>query len=404
MWFSLISVGIIPNEATSNLGFGVLVQMIRDFNNLDLQRNAILSLILKENRGVKLALSGGLDSTALLGLFCDIRDSKKNFDLQAFHVNYGLRGAESDADERHISALCAVLVVPLEVHRITAAQRESRRGEGIQEWARRLRRAIAAKYAASGYIIALAHHRDDLTENALLRLARGVSPGYMGGLKIWDPPLWRPLLEVRKAELAAYLTQRGMTHREDASNATLEYDRNVIRHRIIPELEKLFPGAAERIASFALDAEDLSFWSDEVISREANQHIGSECKWLCDLPRGAARHALASLIRTRAPGYRQLSRPFLDKALEAMHRIQNTETQTKTWSRDMPGGGRILIKGCQILIEPSQHDRAHRDTGFEALLGPGSHALISLGEASCRLNGPLSPNVSKVYGTLAPRP
>ena len=180
------------------------------------------------------------------------------------------------------------------MHRITNEQRESRRGEGIQEWARRIRLAIAAKYAASGYIIALAHHRDDVAENVLMRLARGVSPTNIGGLKTWDPPLWRPLLGVRKAELAAYLSQRGMTHREDASNAKLDYNRNIIRHRIIPELEQLFPGAAERIASFALDAEDLGLWADPEILRAAEQNKGNESLWLCNLPRGAARHALAN--------------------------------------------------------------------------------------------------------------
>ena len=87
-----------------------------------------------------------------------------------------------------------------------------------------------------------------------------------------------------------------------------------------------------------------------------------------------------------------------------MNQIQSSETQAKSWSRDMPGGGRLLVEGNRVTIEPAQHHKSHRDASFEALLGPGSHALISLGEASCKLNGPLSPNVSKVYGTLAPRP
>lgn len=362
-------------------------------------------LILEESRGVMLGCSGGLDSTALLGLFCEIRNAKKNFELRAFHVNYGLRGADSEADEAHISALCAALGVELDVHRISPTERNGRKGEGIQEWARRLRRSIAADYAAAGYIIALAHHRDDLAENVLLRLARGVSPTRVGGLKTWDPPYWRPLLGERKAELAAYLNRRGMTHRDDASNAKLDYNRNVIRHRILPELEQIFPGATERIAAFANDAEDLGLWCDPEILRLTEQNTGNknEYEWLCNLPRGAARHALASLIRNRAPDHRQLSRQFLDEVLDSMNLLRSTP-HAQTWARDIPGGGRLVLDGTRIVVESTQHHQAQEDAGFEALLGPGSHALISLGDSHYELHGPLSPNVCKVYGIPAQRP
>lgn len=377
--------------------------MFSDFPNLEAQWNAMERRLSEDFQGVILGCSGGLDSTALLALFCEIRNSKKNFELAAFHVNYGLRGAASDADEAHLSALCATLAVPLRVRRVTPAEREARRGEGVQEWARRIRREVSAEYAAAGWVVALAHHLDDLAENVLLRLARGVAPARLGGLRPFDPPFWRPLLGERKATLAAYLTRRGIAHREDASNATLDYSRNVIRHRIIPELERLFSGAAEHVAACALDAEDLGIWCDEAVTREAAQHAGNERAWLAGLPRGAARHALATLIRTGAPGHRQLSRRFLDEVLDAMT-LTASNGRPATWARDLPRGGRVVLEGKGIAVEALSHARARQGAGFEALLGPGSHALISLGSATCKLDGALSPSVARVYGTLAAKP
>jgi tRNA(Ile)-lysidine synthetase-like protein len=377
--------------------------MFSDFPNLEIQWNALERRLSEDFRGVVLGCSGGLDSTALLALFCEIRNSKKNFELAAFHINYGLRGAASDADQAHIEALCATLAVPLRVRRVTPAEHDARQGEGVQEWARRLRREVSAEYAAAGWIVALAHHLDDVAENVLLRLARGVAPVRLGGLSPFEPPFWRPLLGERKATLAAYLTRRGIAHREDASNATLDYSRNVIRHRIIPELERLFSGAAEHIAACALDAEDLGIWCDAAVTREAVQHAGNERPWLASLPRGAARHALATLIRTGAPGHRQLSRRFLDEVLDAMT-LTAFNGRPATWARDLPRGGRVVLNGNGLAVEASPHAGARWGADFEALLGSGSHALISLGSATYRLDGALSPSVAKVYGTLAAKP
>lgn len=377
--------------------------MFADFKNLEIQWNDIKQHIFHKNQGLMLACSGGLDSTALLAIFCEIRNSEKNFSLSAFHINYGLRGTESDADETHLQTLCAQLDVPLRIHRISEQDRAARQGEGIQEWARHIRLEIANSYAHAGHIVAFAHHQDDLAENVILRLARGVSATRLAGLKHWDPPFWRPLLQVRKAKLAAYLKDRGLTHREDASNATLDYSRNVIRHRIIPELEKLYPGATEHLAACASDAEDLGSWCDIEVKREAANHAGQECLWLSSLPRGAARQALATLIHVGAPGHRQLNRNFLDEALAAMSRSQSS-THPQSWARDLPGGGRLRIEGTALYVENQQYAQGLGVLEFEALLGPKSHALISIGEASCRLDGDLSQGVARVYGTPAARP
>lgn len=377
--------------------------MFIDFKSLEIQWKDIKQSFPKDIQGVTLACSGGLDSTALLAIFCEIRNSKKIFSLNAFHINYGLRGAASNEDETHLKALCDALDVPLTIHQITENERQSRQGEGIQEWARRLRRQIAWTYAESGSIVAFAHHKDDVAENILMRMARGVAPTRLSGLKSWDPPFWRPLLNERKANLAAYLKHHGLTHREDASNATLDYSRNVIRHRIIPELEKLYPGATEHLAACASDADDLGKWCDIEVLREAEKHSGRECHWLSSLPRGAARLALANMIQKSAPAHRQLSRQFLDEALDFMQTVQ-ADLSTRAWARDLPGGGRLRVEGSAVYVENQQDARGFGVVEVEALLSHKSHALISLGEASCKLDEDLSQVAARVYGTLAARP
>ena len=162
-------------------------------------------------------------------------------------------------------------------------------GESVQAWARRLRRAEFARLAAEGWLIALAHHRDDLAENVLLRLARGSGPAHLLGMQAWRAPLWRPLLEQPKTALADFLRRRGLTWREDGSNRELTYARNRLRHKVLPELEALFPGAAARLVACAEEARDMVDVADRAL-RTADPSLAANTP---PLPRGVQRHLAA---------------------------------------------------------------------------------------------------------------
>ncbi len=197
-------------------------------------------------------LSGGADSVALLLLLMDA-----GAQVAAVHVNHGLRGAESDGDEAFAAALCKRLSIPLLRYR---ADPPAHPGE---DWARRVRYGFfrQAMQETQAEALVLAHHRGDQAETLLLHLLRGAGLTGLTGMAedtaINGIRILRPLLRYSRAELRAYLNERGQAWREDGSNADARYLRNALRADVLPRLEQLAPGAAQRMAqTAALLAED----------------------------------------------------------------------------------------------------------------------------------------------------
>lgn len=197
-------------------------------------------------------LSGGADSVALLLLLL-----RSGTNVSAVHVNHGLRGGASDGDEAFVRRLCGELGVPLYVYR---ANPPANPGE---DWARRIRYGFfrQAMAASGAQALALAHHRDDQAETLLLHLLRGSGltglTGMAADTSMEGMRIIRPLLAYSRAELRAYLNEIGQSWREDATNADTRYLRNAVRAELLPLMERLAPGAAERMASTcALLAED----------------------------------------------------------------------------------------------------------------------------------------------------
>ncbi len=286
-----------------------------------------------EKRRLIVACSGGVDSTALFHVFCELFKAKKIFSLALFHFNYGLRGEESEGDESFCEGLARGAGVPFLVARATEKDREDRQGEGIQEWARRLRREALVKLSVNEEIIALAHHADDAAETVVMRLMRGTSLTGMRGMTEWDGRWWRPWIRVPKAEIIAAVEESGMLFREDSTNAQLDYARNVVRHQVLPGLFKLWPAGREKLLDLADDAAVVA----EYALKKALEDVGFELKAapagragirgsepVCDqsrlagLPDAVALAVLAHMARCTAAGeWRQLSRQNLAKVLAA---------------------------------------------------------------------------------------
>jgi tRNA(Ile)-lysidine synthetase-like protein len=184
-----------------------------------------------------LGVSGGIDSMSLLHALWELR-----VPVEARHVNYGLRGADSDADEAAVRATCEQLGIPLRVHR--ADPPPSHAPDGLQAWARR---------NPTSSLFITAHHADDQTETVLLHLLRAADPLALAGMRelSTDRKHFRPWLRETRAEIQRYATARGVEWREDASNRSQVYLRNRIRHEVVPLLEALRPGAAAHVAQLA---------------------------------------------------------------------------------------------------------------------------------------------------------
>jgi tRNA(Ile)-lysidine synthase len=282
-----------------------------NYINLGAKWNNTIDLISEQYQGVVLGHSGGADSTALFHVLYEVTKRKKNFSLSLYHMNFGLRGKQSELDELFSRDLAARFGVPFHCDKITSEERELRNSESLQEWARRLRYQVFENWVKKKWLVALAHHQGDVAENVLIRLSRGSSVGSLAGMEPLKGGYWRPLLHTKKAALLQYLEKIGENHRVDASNDKIDYSRNLIRHNIIPELNSLYQGCEERIARTGIEGQEISNWCRSKLSDDL-KHLNKEqtLTYLKTLPRGVCFEALGELINKDGV-HRQLNRSLL---------------------------------------------------------------------------------------------
>jgi tRNA(Ile)-lysidine synthase len=209
----------------------------------DLEPRVRAGGLLREGGPVVVLYSGGRDSTCLLDLAARISGREA---VMALHFNYGLRNA-ADADEVHCRELCEQLGVRFEVRR-------PRRPEtgNLQAWARDQRYAAAAQLAPGlGADVAAGHTATDQVETILYRLASSPSRRALLGMKARDGLLVRPLLRYTRAETATHCRARGLSWREDESNASAAFARNRIRAQLVPALEAAHPAAQANVLALA---------------------------------------------------------------------------------------------------------------------------------------------------------
>lgn len=213
---------------------------------------------------VVVALSGGLDSSVLLDLLS--RCARMQGRLRALHVHHGLQPA-ADAWAIDCQDTCAALGIPLRIARVDVARAS---GRGPEAAAREARHAAFAAELRDGEVLALAHHRDDQAETFLLRALRASGPDGLAAMRPWRRFgrgwLWRPLLGVPRADLLAHARAQGLAWAEDPSNASVDADRNFLRHRILPELRERWAhadAAFARSAALSAAATDLLDAEDE---------------------------------------------------------------------------------------------------------------------------------------------
>ena len=201
--------------------------------------------LLRPGDRVLAAVSGGPDSVALLSVLAALAPSW-DLTLQAVHVNHGLRGAESDEDASFVAGFCDRLGVALAIERVTlVGPAGRRRGRSLQEQAREARYAAMVRVATALRMdkIALGHTADDQAETLVMWMLRGSGTAGLAGIPPSRGPLViRPLLDVGRAEIIAYLEAQGLPFRVDSSNAKPLYLRNRVRHELLPVLKRFNPG------------------------------------------------------------------------------------------------------------------------------------------------------------------
>ena len=242
------------------------------------------------------AVSGGADSVCLLHWL------RGQTDLQLFaaHYEHGLRGEESLGDAAFTEELCAAWGIPCAVEHGNAAAYAKEKGLGIEEAARELRYAFLERTAdALGCDrIATAHQADDNAETVLLNLCRGAGAAGLAGIPPRRGRIVRPLLDTTRAEIEDYLREHALPHREDSSNESEIYRRNLLRHRVLPVLRELNPRLSRAILrSSALLREDEACLNAQAEAFVAAHFSGDSLplRELLELPRALSARVLRRL-------------------------------------------------------------------------------------------------------------
>ena len=211
------------------------------------------------NQYTLLTVSGGVDSVVMLNLFY-----KAGFKAAIAHCNFGLRGEESNSDEQFVRELGQKYGFPFFVERFDTKNYASEQAISTQMAARDLRYAWFEKIREENSIqwIATAHHANDNIETALLNLTRGTGIAGLHGIAVQNKSILRPLLFATKEEILSYANESKLTWREDKSNDSLDYKRNVIRKSVVPVLKELNPSLE---STFMLTSERLRA-GDELLS------------------------------------------------------------------------------------------------------------------------------------------
>ena len=264
--------------------------------------------LFRKGEHVLVAVSGGPDSVALLAVLVALAPAWR-LTLSAWHGNYGLRGNESEEDEGFVARLCADWRVPLIRERIVL-HGGARANSSLQA------RARAARYEAlqraadaqSADAIATGHTVDDQAETLVMRLLRGSGAAGLSGIRPRHGRIIRPLLNLDRAAVLAYLKDKGQAFRTDSSNATPVYLRNRVRHELLPLLARFNPAVVDALARTAeiFRDDDVCLqhmaldWMSRHVRRTEAQALTVSRTALLQLPVALQRRVLRELARETA--------------------------------------------------------------------------------------------------------
>lgn len=231
-----------------------LYQVIQEFkkvaNELDL---------LAPGRQNFLALSGGADSVTLACLLIECR-----IPFEILHVNYGLRGKESDEDEKFVKQFGKKWKIKVHVYNAAKEMQKKSSGESVQMKARNLRYAWFNTFCKTKEVrIFTAHQMNDRVENFLLRVVRGSRGKF--DIPSENSNIIRPLLNFTREQINQYLKSIGQEYREDSSNSKEIYSRNYIRLNVIPVLKKMNPSLEESVSASLKNISDLESVADAAL-------------------------------------------------------------------------------------------------------------------------------------------
>jgi len=345
-----------------------------------------LEKLLNAGEPLLVGVSGGPDSVALLDVLV-----QSGWRPHVCHLNHKLRGADSDADAEFVRELAGRYGLPCTI--------EARPVDRDEDAARRERFGFFTAVSIRTGIkkLALAHTADDQVETFLLRLLRGAGvPGLVG---IWPERqigvvrVIRPLLQIRHPEVLEYLRQRGLTYREDASNADTRFTRNRIRHELLPLLEREYnPSIRDVLLNTAEILRDEDFYLLHHIARRfymtVCQSDAVNVKALANCPIAVQRRLVRFWLGAEGEGGARFS-------------FEQIETVRQLALSEQPGsqidlGGDLIVYREYDVLKKARHEEMESVTGKWPVAVDSETVVRELGvrfvvESSVRRQGGVEP-------------
>ncbi len=197
-----------------------------------------LKQLISKQEKVLLAVSGGMDSMAMSHLFQQL-----DYDFALAHCNFQLRNKESDADEQMILNYAKKQGLSVFNIQFDTLKIQKERGGSIQQIARDLRYEWLEKIRIENDYdyIATAHHLNDSIETFLYNFTKGTGISGLRGIDVKRNHIIRPLSHFSKEDIKNYINNKNISYREDASNSSNKYHRNLIRNQVVPVLKEVNP-------------------------------------------------------------------------------------------------------------------------------------------------------------------
>ena len=318
--------------------------------------------LLHPGQSVIVGLSGGADSVALLHILTAL-----GYPCIAAHCNFHLRADESDADADFARLTAEALRLPFLRTDFDTADYARRHGISIEMAARTLRydwfETQRREHCAQA--IAVAHHRDDNVETILLNLIRGTGLRGLCGMRPRNGHIVRPLLCVDRDSILRWLTDRGLTHREDSTNASDAYRRNFVRLRLLPLLEQLNPSVRIHLLHMADHLTDVETIYRDAIDAHRTHLINTS-------PDGTQRISIDALLRTPAPQALlfELLHPYGFTPSQCADIARTLNGESGRTFRSPDGRWQLLKDRHHLLLYPAPStDNTSPDVAFTLNLG-----------------------------------
>ncbi len=297
--------------------------MLEDFNQF-IEKHQLFT----KNERILLAVSGGIDSIVMAKLF-----SMTSYEFAIAHVNFGLRGEESAADDVFVKKFAKTLKVPFySIQFETKAFAEAEK-ISIQQAARMLRYqwfeeiCVRENYQK----IATAHHRLDQAETILLNLSRGTGIAGYHGIPIENGKIVRPMAFASQEQIFDAVVQYKLAWREDSSNQSTKYARNFIRHEVMPKLMELNPSIDKTMSENAQKVVDIEQWIEDEYIEWNKIHVKEDSEQLTivqeiNLNQSKERVLLSKFLQSKNFNFNQIENIFKSESEKQVGKLFDSPT------------------------------------------------------------------------------